>query len=86
MSFAADEDYMQNLIFEGGAPAAGYDPDETQSQDGHGAFTPVAGYDPDQVAFMRDQVGIDLDGDQLQEGGQARCSHQRLDRKRGRHD
>ena len=24
--------------------------------------------------------------DQLQEGGQARCGHQRLDRKRGRHD
>ena len=53
---------MQNLIFEGGAPAAGYDPDETQSQDGRGAFTPAAGYDPDQAAFMRDQVGMDLYG------------------------
>ena len=62
MPSAVDEDYMQNLIFEGGAPAAGYDPDETQSQDGRGAFTPAAGYDPDQAAFMRDQVGIDLDG------------------------
>ena len=62
MSSAVDEDYMQNLIFEGGAPGAGYDPDETQSQDGRGAFTPAAGYDPDQAAFMRDQVGIDLDG------------------------
>ncbi|XP_044444553.1 uncharacterized protein [Triticum aestivum] len=62
MPSAVDEDYMQNLIFEGGAPAAGYDPDETQSQDGRGAFTPSAGYDPDQGPFMRDQVGIDLDG------------------------
>ncbi|KAE8775272.1 DNA repair protein rhp54 [Hordeum vulgare] len=34
MPVADDEDYMQNLIFEGGAPAAGYDPDKTQSQDG----------------------------------------------------
>ncbi|XP_044335663.1 uncharacterized protein [Triticum aestivum] len=62
MPAAGDEDYMQNLIFEGGAPAAGYDPDETQSQDGQGAFTLSAGYDPDQAAFMRDQVGMDLDG------------------------
>nr|XP_020182924.1 uncharacterized protein LOC109768584 [Aegilops tauschii subsp. strangulata] len=62
MPSAVDEDYMQNLIFEGGAPGAGYDPDETQSQDDRGAFTPVAGYDPDQATFMRDQVGIDLDG------------------------
>ncbi|XBI40353.1 hypothetical protein VPH35_124950 [Triticum aestivum] len=62
MPSAVDEDYMQNLIFEGGVPAAGYDPDETQSQDGRGAFTPAAGYHPDQAAFMRDQVGIDLDG------------------------
>ena len=53
---------MQNLIFEGGAPGAGYDPDMTQSQDVRGAFTPAAGYDPDQAAFMHDQVGIDLDG------------------------
>ncbi|XP_044396949.1 uncharacterized protein [Triticum aestivum] len=62
MPSTGDEDYMQNLIFEGGAPAAGYDPDKTQSQDGRGAFTPAAGYDPDQAAFMRDQVGMDLDG------------------------
>ncbi|XBJ19833.1 hypothetical protein VPH35_010757 [Triticum aestivum] len=62
MPSAVDKDYMQHLIFEGGAPGVGYDPEETQSQDGHGAFTPAAGYDPDQAAFMRDQVGIDLDG------------------------
>uniref|UniRef100_A0A453PMU6 Myb-like domain-containing protein n=1 Tax=Aegilops tauschii subsp. strangulata TaxID=200361 RepID=A0A453PMU6_AEGTS len=62
MPAAVDEDFMQNLIFESGAPGAGYDPDETQSQDGRGAFTPAAGYDPDQAAFMRDQVGVDLDG------------------------
>ncbi|XBI96984.1 hypothetical protein VPH35_033197 [Triticum aestivum] len=60
MPDAGDEDYMQNLIFEGSAPAAGYDPDETKRQDGRGAFTPGAGYD--QSAFMRDQVGMDLDG------------------------
>ena len=42
MSSAIDEDYMQHLIFEGGAPGAGYDPEETQSQDGRGAFTPAA--------------------------------------------
>ena len=54
MSSAVDEDYMRHLIFEGGAPGAGYDPEETQSQDGRGAFTPAAGYDPDQAAFMRD--------------------------------
>ncbi|XBH89504.1 hypothetical protein VPH35_081385 [Triticum aestivum] len=62
MSSAIDEDYMQHLIFEGGTPGAGYDPEETQSQDGRGAFTPAAGYDPDQAAFMCDRVGIDLDG------------------------
>ena len=62
MPSVVDEDYMQNLIFEGGVPGAGYDPEETQRQDGRGTFTPAAGYDPDQVAFMRDQVGIDLDG------------------------
>ncbi|XP_048552752.1 uncharacterized protein LOC125532955 [Triticum urartu] len=56
MSAAGDEDYMQNLIFEAGAPG------ETQSQDGRGAFTPFPGYDQDQAAFMRDQVGMDLDG------------------------
>ncbi|XBI61767.1 hypothetical protein VPH35_042513 [Triticum aestivum] len=62
MPSAVDEDYMQHLILEGGAPGAGYDPEETQGQDGRGAFTPAAGYDPDQAAFMHDQVGIDLDG------------------------
>ncbi|XP_048530985.1 uncharacterized protein LOC125509956 [Triticum urartu] len=62
MPTADDEDYMKNLIFEGDAPTPGYDPDETQSQDDRGAFTPVAGYDPDQAAFMRDQVGMALDG------------------------
>ncbi|XBH92293.1 hypothetical protein VPH35_083450 [Triticum aestivum] len=56
MSSAVDEDYMQHLIFEGGAPGAGYDPEETQSQDGRGAFTPATGYDPYQAAFMHDQV------------------------------
>ena len=45
MSAVDNEDYMQNLIFEGGAPAAGYDPDKTQSQDGRGVFTPGASYD-----------------------------------------
>ncbi|KAE8790383.1 Eyes absent-like protein 4 [Hordeum vulgare] len=55
MSAACDDDYMQNMIFEGGAQAAGFDPDETQSQDGRG-------YNEDQAAFMHDQVGLDLDG------------------------
>ena len=45
-----------------GAQAAGYDPDKTQSQDGRGAFTPSAGYNEDHAAFMRDEVGLDLDG------------------------
>uniref|UniRef100_A0A8I6WZW9 Uncharacterized protein n=1 Tax=Hordeum vulgare subsp. vulgare TaxID=112509 RepID=A0A8I6WZW9_HORVV len=50
-----DDDYMKDMIFEGGAQAAGFNPDETQSQDGRG-------YNEDQVAFLRDQVGLDLDG------------------------
>ncbi|KAE8803392.1 DNA repair protein rhp54 [Hordeum vulgare] len=62
MLAAGDDDYMQNMIFEGGAQAAGFDPDETQSQDGRGAFTPPTVYNEDQAAFMRDQVGLDLDG------------------------
>ncbi|KAE8778269.1 DNA repair protein rhp54 [Hordeum vulgare] len=62
MPAAGDDDYMQNMIFEGGAQAPGFDPDETQSQDGRGPFTPPAGYNEDQAAFMRDQVGLDLDG------------------------
>ena len=60
---------MQNIIFEGGAAAAnsassvaaaGYDPDETQSQDSQGLFT-LATYDQDSMhdAFMEDQVGLD---------------------------
>ncbi|KAE8806641.1 Eyes absent-like protein 4 [Hordeum vulgare] len=59
---AADDDYMQNMIFEGGAQAAGFNFDKTQSHDGRGAFTPRAGYNEDQVAFMHDQVVLDLDG------------------------
>ncbi|KAE8816920.1 DNA repair protein rhp54 [Hordeum vulgare] len=51
MPAAGNEDYMQNLIFEGGGPAAGYDPDEAQSQGGRGAFTPST-FDQDQAAFM----------------------------------
>ncbi|KAE8797847.1 Eyes absent-like protein 4 [Hordeum vulgare] len=62
MSVAADDDYMQNMIFEDGVRAAGFDPGETQSQDGRGAFTLPAGYNEDQAAFMHDQVGLDLDG------------------------
>ncbi|KAE8791547.1 Eyes absent-like protein 4 [Hordeum vulgare] len=54
MPATGDDDYMQNMIFEGGAQAAVFDPDETQSQDGRG-------YNEDQAAFMRDQVGLDLD-------------------------
>ncbi|XP_044432236.1 uncharacterized protein [Triticum aestivum] len=67
MPASGDDDYMQNLIFEGGAPAAGgapgagYHPNETQSQDGRGAFMPST-FDQDQAAFMHDQVGLDLDG------------------------
>ncbi|XP_044402298.1 uncharacterized protein, partial [Triticum aestivum] len=61
MPASGDDDYMQNMVFEGGAPAAGYDPDETQSQDGRGAFTPST-FDQDQAVFMRDHVGLDLDG------------------------
>ncbi|KAE8787371.1 DNA repair protein rhp54 [Hordeum vulgare] len=56
MPAAADDYYMQNMIFEAGAQAVGFDPDETQSQDGRG-------YNEDQAAFMRDQVGVGLDLD-----------------------
>ncbi|KAE8813997.1 Eyes absent-like protein 4 [Hordeum vulgare] len=55
MPAAGDDDYTQNIIFEVGALVAGFDSDETQSQDGRG-------YNEDQAAFMRDQVGLDLDG------------------------
>ncbi|KAE8820542.1 DNA repair protein rhp54 [Hordeum vulgare] len=34
MPAAGDGDYMQNMIFEGGAQAARFDPDETESHDG----------------------------------------------------
>ncbi|KAI4997470.1 hypothetical protein ZWY2020_052812 [Hordeum vulgare] len=61
MSTAGDDDYMQNMIFEGGAQALGFDPDETQSQDGQGAFASPIGYNEDQVALIRDQVSLDLD-------------------------
>ncbi|KAE8799098.1 Eyes absent-like protein 4 [Hordeum vulgare] len=61
MLAAGHDDYMQNTISEGGVQVAGFDPDETQSHDGRGAFTPPAGYNEDQAAFMRDQVGLDLD-------------------------
>ncbi|KAE8793878.1 Eyes absent-like protein 4 [Hordeum vulgare] len=60
MSAAGDDDYIQNMIFEGGAQDAGFDPDETQSQDGR--WAPPAGYNEDQAAFMRDYVDLDLDG------------------------
>ncbi|KAE8790992.1 dna repair protein rhp54 [Hordeum vulgare] len=50
--------FLENMMFEGGAPAAGvYDPDETQSQDDRAPFT-QATYDPHD-AFMQDKVGLD---------------------------
>ncbi|KAE8785978.1 Eyes absent-like protein 4 [Hordeum vulgare] len=55
MPAIGNDDYMQNMIFEGGVHATGFDTDETQSQDGRG-------YIEDQAAFMRDQVGLNLDG------------------------
>ncbi|XBI83266.1 hypothetical protein VPH35_091787 [Triticum aestivum] len=69
MPSADDDDFMQNIIFEagteaaGGAAAVGYNPDETQSQDGRELFTPSI-FDKSgmQDAFMRDQIGLDLDG------------------------
>ncbi|KAE8802780.1 DNA repair protein rhp54 [Hordeum vulgare] len=59
----------QSIIFEGdaavvgGAVAASYDPEETQSQDVQGSFTSST-YDQAgmHAAFMQDQVGLDLDG------------------------
>ncbi|KAE8774278.1 DNA repair protein rhp54 [Hordeum vulgare] len=60
--------FMQSIIFGGdmvaadGAGAAGYDPHETQSQDGRGPFTPSTyGQVGMQAAFMQDQVGLDVD-------------------------
>lgn len=74
MPAAADEEttnrfILENIIFDGGTTAAAsagnaavaaYDPEETPSQY---ARTPVA-YDQAVVqdTFMRDQVGLDLDG------------------------
>ncbi|KAF7035074.1 hypothetical protein CFC21_046004 [Triticum aestivum] len=63
---------MENIIFDGGATvavsaggaaAAAYDPEETQSQDDRTPFM-LAAYDQAtmQDAFMQDQVGLDLDG------------------------
>ncbi|XBI75233.1 hypothetical protein VPH35_068628 [Triticum aestivum] len=65
MPSAVDEDYMQNLIFKGGASSAGYDPDKTQSQDDREAFTPAAGYDPDQAAFMQEEDECDIEVEPL---------------------
>ncbi|KAE8780424.1 DNA repair protein rhp54 [Hordeum vulgare] len=56
MPAAGHDDYMQNMVFEGGAQATGFDPDETQSQDGRG-------YNEDQAAFMCDHLAVDLDLD-----------------------
>ncbi|KAE8791588.1 DNA repair protein rhp54 [Hordeum vulgare] len=59
--------FIQSIIFEGAlavANGSGYDLDETQSQDGCGGpFTPLT-YDQArmQLAFVQDQVGLDLDG------------------------
>ncbi|KAE8773863.1 Phospholipid-transporting ATPase 1 [Hordeum vulgare] len=54
--------FMQSIILEGDA-AAGYDPEETQSQDDRGSFMPST-YDQAgmHATFMQDQVGLDLDG------------------------
>ncbi|KAE8801406.1 Lectin-domain containing receptor kinase A4.3 [Hordeum vulgare] len=52
----AADNYMENMIFEGGAQAAIFDPDETPRQDGRG-------YNEYQAAFMHDQVGVGLDLD-----------------------
>ncbi|KAE8797058.1 DNA repair protein rhp54 [Hordeum vulgare] len=55
--------FLENMIFEGGAPAAGayfvaaYDPDETQSEDDRVPFMQATN-DPHD-AFMQDQVGLD---------------------------
>ncbi|KAE8770060.1 DNA repair protein rhp54 [Hordeum vulgare] len=57
MPAAGDEDYMQNLIFEGGAPAAGYNPDETQSRY---IIMPSDIYAYWGIA--QPQVGMDVDG------------------------
>ncbi|KAE8796973.1 Eyes absent-like protein 4 [Hordeum vulgare] len=64
---AVDDDtanrFLDNVIFEGGAPAAGaysaatYDPDEIQSQDGRVPFTEATN-DPHDT-FMQDQVSLD---------------------------
>ncbi|KAE8815967.1 Eyes absent-like protein 4 [Hordeum vulgare] len=73
MSVCLDDErancFMKSIIFEGdaaaagGADAAGYDPEEIQSQDIRGPFTPST-YDQAgmQAAFMQDLVGLDMDG------------------------
>ncbi|KAE8795132.1 Lectin-domain containing receptor kinase A4.3 [Hordeum vulgare] len=49
--------FLENMIFEDGALAATYNPDETQSQDGRAPFTQATN-DPHD-AFMQDQVSLD---------------------------
>ncbi|KAE8773727.1 DNA repair protein rhp54 [Hordeum vulgare] len=55
--------FLENMIFEGGAPTAGgysaaaYEPDETQSQDDQATFTQATN-DPHD-AFLQDQIGLD---------------------------
>ncbi|KAE8772442.1 DNA repair protein rhp54 [Hordeum vulgare] len=58
--------FLENMIFEGGAPAAGgyftvaYDPDETQSQDDQAPFTQATNDTHGMLdAFLQDQVGLD---------------------------
>ncbi|XBI24393.1 hypothetical protein VPH35_049506 [Triticum aestivum] len=69
MLAAGIDAYMQDMIFEGGAQATGFDPDETQSQDGRGVFTPSAGYNEDPAAFMRDQAFQALEACKVQHNG-----------------
>ncbi|KAE8776906.1 DNA repair protein rhp54 [Hordeum vulgare] len=49
--------FLKNIIFEGGALAAAYDLNETQSQDDRAPFTQATN-DPHD-AFMQDKVGLD---------------------------
>ncbi|KAE8770193.1 DNA repair protein rhp54 [Hordeum vulgare] len=63
--------FMQSIIFDGDEAAigsattttAGYDPEETQSQDGRGGLFMSSTYDQVgmQPTFMQDQAGLDLD-------------------------
>ncbi|KAI5016768.1 hypothetical protein ZWY2020_006619 [Hordeum vulgare] len=64
MMAASDEDYMQNLIFKGGASVdnpAGYDPNKTQSRDGRGAHLDLI-YNYDNVVSRVKRV---TDGDEI---------------------